>query len=159
MKKEVRAVLKQYGFKYAENFGRQINAFVSANVSRLDVLTEYARGIHTSSLAACFPFVSNELKDPNGFYLGYNQYPVFVNFFTRNNERVNSNMMIIGKSGGGKSFATKTPSVHTILRITYIPPAKPTAAKTEHAITPIYKPRSLQIASDCERPRKPSYAG
>lgn len=108
MKKEVRAVLKQYGFKYAENFGRQINAFVSANVSRLDVLTEYARGIHTSSLAACFPFVSNELKDPNGFYLGYNQYPVFVNFFTRNNERVNSNMMIIGKSGGGKSFATKT---------------------------------------------------
>ncbi|MBQ2863915.1 MAG: ATP-binding protein [Clostridia bacterium] len=108
VKKEVRAVLKQYGFKYAENFGRQINAFVSANISRLDALSEYERGIHTSSLCACFPFISSELKDVNGFYLGYNQYPVFVNFFTRNNERVNSNMMIIGKSGGGKSFATKT---------------------------------------------------
>ncbi len=108
VKKEVRAVLKQYGFKYAENFGRQINAFVSANISRLDTLTEYCRGIHTSSLCAMFPFISSELKDKNGFYLGYNQYPVFVNFFQRNNERVNSNMVIIGKSGGGKSFATKT---------------------------------------------------
>lgn len=108
VKKEVRAVLKQYGFKYAENFGRQINAFVSANISRLDALSEYERGIHTTSLSACFPFISSELKDVNGFYLGYNQYPVFINFFTRNNERVNSNMMIIGKSGGGKSFATKT---------------------------------------------------
>lgn len=108
MKKEVRAVLKQYGFKYAENFGRQINAFVSANVSRLDSLSEYRRGIHTTSLCAMFPFISNELRDKNGFYLGYNQYPVFINFFVRNNERVNSNMVIIGKSGGGKSFATKT---------------------------------------------------
>lgn len=108
VKKEVRAVLKQYGFKYAENFGRQINAFVSANVSRLDSLSEYKRGIHTSSLCAMFPFISNELRDKNGFYIGYNQYPVFVNFFVRNNERVNSNMVIIGKSGGGKSFATKT---------------------------------------------------
>ena len=107
-KKEVRSVLKQYGFKYAENFGRQINAFVSANISRLDSLLEYKRGIHTSSLCACFPFISNELKDKIGFYLGYNQYPVFINFFARNNERVNSNMVIIGKSGGGKSFATKT---------------------------------------------------
>ncbi|MBQ6834045.1 MAG: ATP-binding protein, partial [Lachnospiraceae bacterium] len=34
--------------------------------------------------------------------------PVFVDFFTRNSERVNSNMVIIGKSGSGKSYATKT---------------------------------------------------
>ena len=107
-KKEVRTLLKQNGFKYTENFGRQINGFVSANVSRVDDLKEYARGIHTTSLAAMFPFISSQLLDENGFYLGYNQYPVFVNFFQRNNERVNSNMVIIGKSGGGKSFCTKT---------------------------------------------------
>ncbi len=107
-KKEVRTMLRQNGFKYAENFGRQINAFVSANVSRVDDLKEYSRGIHTTSLSAMFPFISSQLMDENGFYLGYNQYPVFVNFFQRSNERVNSNMVIIGKSGGGKSFATKT---------------------------------------------------
>jgi type IV secretory pathway VirB4 component len=47
--------------------------------------------------------------DKGGFYIGHNDFgPVFVNFFRRDNERVNSNMMIIGKSGSGKSFATKT---------------------------------------------------
>ncbi len=108
MKKEVRAQLKQRGFKYAENFGRQLDAFISANVSRRDSLEEYARGIQTSSIAAMFPFISNALQDDRGFYLGYNTYPVFTNFFVRNNERVNSNMMVIGKSGSGKSFCTKT---------------------------------------------------
>jgi type IV secretory pathway VirB4 component len=48
------------------------------------------------------------LQDDRGVYLGYNAYPVFVNFFARNSERVNSNMMVIGKSGAGKSFTTKT---------------------------------------------------
>ena len=33
---------------------------------------------------------------------------VFIDFFRRDNERVNSNMAIIGKSGSGKSYATKT---------------------------------------------------
>lgn len=108
MKKEVRAVLRQNGFRFAENFGRQIDAFVSANVSRLDTLKQYERGIHTSAVAGMFPFISSALQDPRGFYLGYNQYPVFTNFFMRNSERVNSNMIIIGKSGSGKSFATKT---------------------------------------------------
>ena len=32
MKKEMRAMLKQYGFKYSEMFGRQVDAFVSSNV-------------------------------------------------------------------------------------------------------------------------------
>lgn len=109
IKKEIRANLRQNGFKYAENFGRQIDAFVSSNISRLDTLQEYMRGIHTTAIAAGFPFISSVLQDRRGFYLGYNQYPVFTNFFMRNTEeRVNSNMMIIGKSGSGKSFATKT---------------------------------------------------
>ena len=69
---------------------------------------QYGRGIQTSSLAACFPFISTTLHDERGIYIGYNQYPVFANFFARNNERVNSNMMIIGKSGSGKSYCTKT---------------------------------------------------
>ena len=108
MKKEVRAVLKQNGFRYSENFGRQIDGFVSCNISRLDILKNSKRGIQTSSVAAMFPFISNMLQDQRGFYLGYNSYPVFTNFFMRNNERVNSNMVIMGKSGSGKSFATKT---------------------------------------------------
>lgn len=109
VKKEVRAILRQNGYKFSENFGRQVDAFISSNISRLDKLAKmHGRGIQTSSLAACFPFVSTTLHDERGIYIGYNQYPVFVNFFARNNERVNSNMMIIGKSGSGKSYCTKT---------------------------------------------------
>lgn len=107
VKKEVRGILKQYGFRYSEMFGRQVESFVSQNISRLDKNTQYERGIHTTSIASSFPFISNCMQDPGGFYLGWNNYPVFVDFFQRNNERVNSNMIIIGKSGSGKSYATK----------------------------------------------------
>ncbi len=108
VKKEVRSVLRQNGFRFSENFGRQIDGFVSSNISTLDLLKSYQRGIQTDSLASGFPFISNMLQDDRGFYLGYNAYPVFVNFFARNSERVNSNMMVIGKSGAGKSYTTKT---------------------------------------------------
>ena len=37
-----------------------------------------------------------------------NGIPVFVDFFRRDSERVNSNMVIVGKSGSGKSYATKS---------------------------------------------------
>lgn len=107
-KKEVRAVLKQNGYKYSEMFGRQVDAFVSRSVSAFDSVSQFKRDIPTTSLAGIFPFISGALLDEQGFYIGYNDYPVFVNFFKRDRERANSNVMIIGKSGGGKSYATKT---------------------------------------------------
>lgn len=107
-RKEVRAILRQEGFKYTEMFGRQVDAFISSNISMRDNVKDCMRGIPTTSLAAIFPFISGALQDPNGFYIGDNEFPVFVDFFARNRERVNSNMMIIGKSGSGKSYATKT---------------------------------------------------
>lgn len=107
IKKEIRAKMREQGFRFSEMFGRQVDAFISTNISRLDNIKEYWRGIPTTTFAAIFPFVTSELQDPKGFYLGDYIYPVFVNFFTRNNERMNSNIMIIGKSGSGKSYATK----------------------------------------------------
>lgn len=107
-KKDVRAMLKQQGFRYSEMFSRQIDGFISSNISRLDTMKSTMRGIPTTTLAAAFPFISNSLQDENGMYLGDNEYPVFVDFFKRDRERVNSNMMVIGKSGSGKSYATKT---------------------------------------------------
>ena len=107
-KKEVRALLKQNGFKYNEMFGRQVDEFVSNNISKIDNVKDAVRGIHSASLAGMFPFISNALQDEGGFYLGYNSLPVFVDFYKRNSSRVNSNVMVVGKSGSGKSFATKT---------------------------------------------------
>ncbi len=107
-RKDVRAILKQEGFKFSEMFGRQVDAFVSSNISMRNACKEAKRGIPTDSLAAMFPFISSALQDKDGFYIGDNEFPVFLNFFKRDRERVNSNMMVIGKSGSGKSYATKT---------------------------------------------------
>ena len=107
-KKEMRTILKQNGFKYSEMFGRQKAAFIAQNISRKDDVRDLKRNIQTSGVAAAFPFISDVLQDEGGVYLGKNRYPVFIDFFQRNNERVNSNMIVIGKSGSGKSYATKT---------------------------------------------------
>lgn len=107
-KRDVKAMLKQSGFKFSEMFARQQDAFISSNISRRDNIKSFRRGIPTSTLAAVFPFISSALQDESGIYIGDNEYPVFVDFFKRDSVRVNSNMMVIGKSGSGKSYATKT---------------------------------------------------
>ncbi len=107
-RKDVKSVLKQEGFRYTELFSRQIDAFISTGISMRDNIKELQRGIPTYTLAGVFPFISSELQDDTGFYLGDNEYPVFIDFFKRDAQRVNSNMMVIGKSGSGKSFSTKT---------------------------------------------------
>jgi len=107
-RKEVKSMLKQEGYRFTELFARQLDGFISTGISMRDNIKELQRGVPTYTLAGVFPFISSELQDDGGFYLGDNSYPVFIDFFMRDAQRVNSNMMIIGKSGSGKSFSTKT---------------------------------------------------
>ncbi len=106
-KRFVKRKLRELGFKFNEMFGRQIDAYLSNSISKTNNL-KIDRGINSSSLSASFPFVSNAILDDNGIFIGENNLPTFIDFFKRNDERVNSNMVVIGKSGSGKSFATKT---------------------------------------------------
>lgn len=109
IKKKVRRIISENGFKVADNFGKQVPAFIAASISPADELAEHQRGIHSSSIAAAFPFVLNSVLDDKGTLLGEsNGMPVVLDMFRRDRERVNSNMVILGKSGSGKSFATKT---------------------------------------------------
>ncbi len=109
LKKGIRRVFAEEGFELVDNYFRQNLAFISTNLSRLDLMTDFQRAIHSNSVAAVFPFVLSNVMDETGCILGTeNSYPVVVDFFKRNFERVNSNMVIMGKSGSGKSYATKT---------------------------------------------------
>lgn len=106
-KKAVKAKLRDMGFGYTEMLGRQNDAYVTSMLSSIDKV-KISRGIQTSSIAACFPFVSNSIMDKKGLLIGENRLPVFLDFFKRDSEFVNSNMVIMGKPGSGKSYAAKT---------------------------------------------------
>ena len=108
-KKKIKRIFSEEGFEIIDNYFCQNLALISTNVSRLDLMSQFQRAIHSNSVAAVFPFVLSSIMDEQGCILGTeNDYPVVVDFFKRDFERVNSNMVIIGKSGSGKSFATKT---------------------------------------------------
>lgn len=106
-KKAVKARLRGMGFGYTEMLGRQNDAYVTSMLSSIDKV-KTSRGIQTSSIAACFPFVSDSIMDKQGLLIGENRLPVFLDFFKRDSEFVNSNMVIMGKPGSGKSYAAKT---------------------------------------------------
>ena len=106
-KKLLKTQIMRAGFRRTELFAGQRTAFINANISKHSSMRKHERGINSTSLAAMFPFVSDAVQDEKGFYLGVNQEPVFLDFFKRDKERINSNMVVLGKSGSGKSFATK----------------------------------------------------
>lgn len=105
-KKNVRRKLRELGFKFSEMFARQIESYFSSNINICNK-TNISRGLNSGVIASSFPFVSNAILDSGGLLIGQNKLPTFVDFFKRDNERVNSNTVIIGKSGSGKSYATK----------------------------------------------------
>ena len=110
-KKSVRRAMLTGNFKPSMLYGLQIEGFKSANISPLSSLSTYERGINSSSLAAVFPFVRTFVLDEGGVMLGENKsnhYPFIFNIWKRGNLYQNSNGMIIGKSGSGKSFFLKS---------------------------------------------------
>ncbi len=110
-KKAVRRQIMTGNFKPSTLYGLQIEGFKSSSISPVSTLRNYERGINSSSLAAAFPFVRTFVMDDGGIMLGENKsngYPFIFNIWKRGNLYQNSNAMIIGKSGSGKSFFMKT---------------------------------------------------
>lgn len=108
-RKEVRRRIMSDGFKVNYLRGRQFDGFAAATVSKKTALRNFERGINSESLAAVFPFVFTSIIEPDGFTIGYDYYPVILDIWKRDNRQyINSNAMVLGKSGSGKSFFTKT---------------------------------------------------
>ena len=109
-KKATRRAMLTGNFRPSTLYGLQIEGFKSAAVSPVSTLKNQERGINSSSLAAAFPFVRTFVMDEGGILLGENKtngYPFIFNLWKRGNLYQNSNAMIIGKSGSGKSFFLK----------------------------------------------------
>jgi len=109
MKKAIRRTYQEAGFRLNIMEFNQMEAFIGGQVSGYDPMKGQGRGIPSNTAAAAYPWIYSHISDEKGVKLGSSDgVPVFVDFFRRDSERVNSNMVIVGKSGSGKSFATKT---------------------------------------------------
>lgn len=106
-RKEVVSKLQKDGFRISHLFGRQFAGFAASSIARKFKLSGMERGINSDSLAASFPFVFSSIIEPEGFTLGWDYYPVILDIWKRDDLHVNSNMVIFGTSGAGKSFFTK----------------------------------------------------
>ena len=108
MKKTIRRLYQENGFRVSGLDFEQMHGFIGSQISGWDPMLKEGRGIPSNSVAAAYPWVFANVSDVGGFKLGSSDgVPVFLNFFRRDSERVNSNMVIVGKSGSGKSYATK----------------------------------------------------
>lgn len=107
-RKKIRSAVVGGGFRTTYLSFRQIDGMISTSITRRNRLKRYERGINSSSLAAVFPFVFTSIIDEKGIPLGHNNYPVLLDIWKRDYNHTNSNMFVVGKSGGGKSFFTKT---------------------------------------------------
>lgn len=109
MKKTVRRNWQEAGMKLNSMDFAQLQGFIASQVSAYDPFVKDGRGIPANTIAAMYPWIYANISDKGGIRLGEHEgVPVFIDFFRRDSERVNSNMVIIGKSGAGKSYGTKS---------------------------------------------------
>ena len=109
MKKSIRRLYSEQKFKMNNMDFQQHEAFIGSQVSNYDPKSSEGRGMPSNTIAATYPWIFAHISDKGGIHLGQSDgIPVFIDFFRRDNERINSNMVIIGKSGSGKSYATKS---------------------------------------------------
>ncbi len=109
LKRMVRRLYQESGMRLNNMDFDQVHGFIGAQISGWDPLHKEGRGIPSNSVAAMYPWIFAHIADKNGIKLGTaDGVPVFIDFFRRDSERVNSNMVIVGKSGSGKSYATKS---------------------------------------------------
>ncbi len=107
--RKVVSSLKQQRFKIDKLPLRQTQGLIAMlPTPRDDIILANGRDIPCSTLGAGFPFIFQGLKDKDGFWLGYNGAGlIFFDPKVRSTSRTNSNIMVIGKSGSGKSHFTK----------------------------------------------------
>ncbi|MCM1062784.1 MAG: DUF87 domain-containing protein [Eubacterium sp.] len=89
---------------------RQQHGFMSVMPSGRNMFrVQFERVIPASSTANLYPFSFSGKTDEQGFYLGKDRYGgnIIVDFDKRDDDKTNSNALILGNSGQGKSYLLK----------------------------------------------------
>lgn len=89
---------------------RQKEGFISVMPSGYNAFgDQFERVLPASSVANLYPFNYSGKTDANGFYIGRDKYGsnIIVDFDKRAEDKTNSNILILGNSGQGKSYLLK----------------------------------------------------
>lgn len=89
---------------------RQKEGFLSAMpVGANQFGPQFERVLPASSVANLYPFNFSGKTDPHGIYIGKDRYGtnILTDFDRRSPDKTNSNILILGNSGQGKSFLLK----------------------------------------------------
>ena len=89
---------------------RQQEGFIACMPCGYNVFgTQFERVLPASSVANCYPFNYSGKTDPHGFYIGKDKFGtnIIVDFDRRSDDKTNSNILILGNSGQGKSYLLK----------------------------------------------------
>lgn len=89
---------------------RQKEGFLSVLPSGNNVFaSQFERVLPASSVSNLYPLNYSGKTDENGFYIGRDKYGsnVLVDFDKRTEDKTNSNILILGNSGQGKSYLMK----------------------------------------------------
>lgn len=89
---------------------RQKEGFLSVLPTGNNVFaSHFERVLPASSVADLYPLNYSGKTDENGFYLGRDKYGtnILVDFDKRTEDKTNSNILILGNSGQGKSYLMK----------------------------------------------------
>ena len=109
---KIEGIMKGRGMQTRRAYFRQEQAFISLLplfINRKEVKEVAKRNVLTNGIVATYPFISSEVFDEYGIYIGtniYNHSSVFIDRYDENKYK-NANMCIFGTSGAGKSFYTK----------------------------------------------------
>lgn len=111
--KEVEREIRKYKLKIRQLTNYLLMSGYKAVAPFFTIQTElsdyFKRNILTSSFTGGFLFNTNTFIDSGGYYFGINQKGgiIIFNLWQKDSNRGNSNMVIVGSSGSGKSMATK----------------------------------------------------
>ena len=89
---------------------RQKEGFIACMPCGYNIFgTQYERVLPASAVANLFPFNYSGKTDKNGFYLGKDKFGtnIIADFDQRADDKTNSNILILGNSGQGKSYLMK----------------------------------------------------
>lgn len=111
--KEIEQLFKDVNL-YTDNLPfRQFSSYLAMlpYVHEIAPVNEAVKQWQTSTLSATFPFVTKLFMDPEGEYLGVADDIVFFDQFYswkhKGRTRTSANLVVLGKTGGGKSYYMK----------------------------------------------------